>query len=78
MNGAIIDSTFNIFFKLKYDKVYDAVLATPMRTVDVARGEIAWALMRGGVYSAAFLRRDGWRWGWSTRGGRCSRCRRPC
>lgn len=55
MNGAILDSTFNVFFKLKYVKLYDAILATPMRTVDVARGEITWSLMRAGVYSAGFL-----------------------
>ena len=55
MNGAIFDSTFNIFFKLKYAKVYDAVLATPMRTGDVAMGEIGWALIRGGLYACAFI-----------------------
>jgi lipooligosaccharide transport system permease protein len=55
MNGAIIDSTYNIFFKLKYEKLYDSILATPMSTVDVARGEITWALLRGGVYSGGFL-----------------------
>ena len=31
MNGAIYDSTFNVFFRLKYAKLYDAALATPMR-----------------------------------------------
>jgi len=55
MNGAIMDSTFNIFFKLKFEKLYDAVLATPMRVIDIARGEITWALLRGGLYSAGFL-----------------------
>jgi lipooligosaccharide transport system permease protein len=55
MNGAIYDATFNIFFKLKYAKTYDSVLATPMTPGDVAAGEIAWALLRGGVYSTAFL-----------------------
>jgi lipooligosaccharide transport system permease protein len=55
MNGAILDSTFNVFFKLKFLKVYDGVLATPMGTTDVARGEIGWAVLRGGVYSAGFL-----------------------
>ncbi len=30
MNGAIAESTFNVFFKLNYAKTYDAVLATPM------------------------------------------------
>jgi len=55
MNGAIYDSTFNIFWKLKYVKVYDAVLSTPLGPLDVATGEIAWALVRGCIYSAAFL-----------------------
>ena len=30
MNGAIYDSTFNLFFKLRYARTYDAVLATPV------------------------------------------------
>jgi lipooligosaccharide transport system permease protein len=55
MNGAILDSTFNIFFRLKYAKLYDAALATPMRASDVALGEITWALIRGGLYAVAFM-----------------------
>jgi lipooligosaccharide transport system permease protein len=55
MNGAIYDATFNIFFKLKYAKTYDAILATPLGPMDVAVGEIAWAQLRGTIYSAAFL-----------------------
>jgi lipooligosaccharide transport system permease protein len=55
MNGAIYDATFNIFFKLKYAKVYDAVLSTPMSTTDVAVGEIGWSLLRGLMYAGSFL-----------------------
>lgn len=55
MNGAVFDSTFNIFFKLKYAKLYDAILATPLGPVDIALGEIGWALIRGGLYATAFL-----------------------
>jgi len=55
MNGAVLDSTFSVFFKLKYEKLYDAVLATPLRPSDVARGEITWALLRGGIYATGFL-----------------------
>jgi lipooligosaccharide transport system permease protein len=55
MNGAVYDSTMNIFFKIKHAKLYDAVLATPMTTSDVALGEIAWAMLRGLLYSIAFL-----------------------
>ena len=54
-NGALLDSTYNVFFKLKYDKLYDQMLATPLSTGDIARGEITWGLLRGSVYSAAFL-----------------------
>ena len=55
MTGAIIDATYNVFFKLRYLKVYDQMLATPLSTGDLARGEVAWSLLRGGTYSAAFL-----------------------
>lgn len=55
MNGAIYDSTANVFGKLKNSKLYESVLATPLQPVDVAVGEIAWALLRGLVYSCAFL-----------------------
>ena len=55
MNGALLDSTFNFFFKLKYVKTFDQMLATPITTRDVARGELTWSLLRGGSYSLAFL-----------------------
>jgi lipooligosaccharide transport system permease protein len=55
MNGALLDSTFGIFFKLRYDKVYDGALATPLRPVDIALGELTWSLLRAGVYSLGFL-----------------------
>lgn len=55
MNGAVYDSTFNVFFKLKFAKTYDAVLSTPLTVVDVALGEIGWALGRGLLYATAFL-----------------------
>ncbi len=55
MNGALYDSTYNIFFRMKYAKLYDAMLVTPLRPVDIARGEITWALLRGACYSAVFI-----------------------
>jgi lipooligosaccharide transport system permease protein len=55
MNGAIYDSTFNMFYKLKYAKTYDAMLSTPMSISDVAVGEVTWALIRGAIYAAGFL-----------------------
>jgi len=55
MNGAVMDSTFNVFFRMKYAKLYDAALATPMRADEIALGEIGWALIRGGLYAVAFM-----------------------
>lgn len=55
LNGALIDATFNTYFKLKFVKLYDQMLATPLSTRDVARGEILWSQLRGSAYAAAFL-----------------------
>ena len=55
MNGAIYDSTVNVYFKMRYAKLYDAMLATSLGPMDVALGEIAWSLLRGGIYSAGFV-----------------------
>ncbi len=55
MNGAVIETTFNIFFKLKFNKVYDGILTTPMKPSDIAIGEIGWALLRGVLYSTGFI-----------------------
>jgi lipooligosaccharide transport system permease protein len=55
MNGAISESTFNFFFKLNYNKTFTAILSTPLSPGDVAVGELAWALIRGGLYAIGFM-----------------------
>lgn len=55
MNGALFDATFNIFFKLKITKTYDAVLSTPLGVSDIALAELLWCLMRAGLYSGTFM-----------------------
>jgi len=55
MNGAIYETAFNFFYKLKYVKLYDAILATPLGVADVALGEVAWALIRGTLYALGFI-----------------------
>jgi lipooligosaccharide transport system permease protein len=55
MNGSVMETTFNIFFKLRFDHVYEGILTTPVQVKDIAIGEIGWALFRGSLYSAAFL-----------------------
>ncbi|WP_238385085.1 ABC transporter permease [Nesterenkonia muleiensis] len=55
MNGAVFDSTWNVFFKLKITKLYRTMMSTSLGPVDVAVGEIALALFRGGIYALGFL-----------------------
>ena len=55
MNGAIYDSTWNVFFKMHFGKVYNGMLSTSMGTLDVALGEIGWALLRGLAYAIGFM-----------------------
>jgi len=55
MNGAIYDSVNNVFFKLRYSKVYHGMLQTSLGPMDVALGEIFMALFRGLLYAIGFL-----------------------
>ena len=55
MNGAIYDSTWNVFWKLKFDRIYQGMLQTSLGSVDVALGEIGWALLRGFAYAVGFM-----------------------
>jgi len=55
MNGAIFDSTWNVFFKMHFAKLYQGMLATSLGTLDVAIGEIGWAMFRGMIYAIGFV-----------------------
>ena len=55
MAGALSETTFNFFGKMKFVRLYEGILATPVRPIEIALGELAWAMMRGALYSAAFL-----------------------
>ena len=55
MNGAIYDSTWNVFFKMHFAKLYQGQLATSLGPLDVALGEIGYALLRGLAYAIGFM-----------------------
>ncbi|MGP5397367.1 ABC transporter permease [Arthrobacter rhombi] len=54
MNGALYDSTINVFFKMNYGKLYQNMLYTSLGPLDVALGEIFLALLRGFLYATGF------------------------
>lgn len=55
MNGALYDSTSNVFFRMRYGKIYDQMLSTSLGPLDVALGEILLALFRGLLYACGFM-----------------------
>lgn len=55
MNGAVYDTTFSLLHKLRYERIYDVMLSTPMRPADIVAGEVGWALARGSMYTTAIL-----------------------
>lgn len=55
MNGAIYETTFNMFFKLRHQKLYDGIVTTPVGVEDVATAEALWAVARGSAYSVGFI-----------------------
>lgn len=55
MMGAVMDSTWNVYFKMHEQRLYHAMLATSLGPMDVALGEISWALLRGALYSSSFM-----------------------
>lgn len=54
MNGAVYDSTWNVFFKMNFAKLYQGMLYTSLGPLDVAIGEIFLALLRGLLYATGF------------------------
>ena len=55
MNGAAFETTYNVFVKLEFAKLYDAVIATRVGVEDVVVGELMWATTRATLYGGVFL-----------------------
>lgn len=55
MFAASFESTFNTFVKLKIDRIYDAIITTPVNAEDVVVGEYLWAGTRAALYGTGFL-----------------------
>ena len=55
MNGASFETTYNMFVRMTFAKLYDAYLATPAQIQDIAFGELLWAIVRAMMYGVVFL-----------------------
>ena len=56
MNGAIYDSTWNVFFKMKFARIYEAMLSTSLGPLDVAAGEVVSLVGGSGSGKTTLLR----------------------
>lgn len=55
MFAASFESTFNTFVKLKVDRVYEAIVSTPVNVEDAIAGEYLWAGTRAVMQGTVFL-----------------------
>lgn len=55
MNGASYEVTYNIYVRMSFENVYEAMLTTPVQPEDVLAGEILWAVTRATIYGGIFF-----------------------
>ncbi|AEJ62332.1 ABC-2 type transporter [Spirochaeta thermophila DSM 6578] len=55
MFTAAYECTFGTFIRLKYEKIYDGMLAAPLTAHDLLIGEILWAGTKGFFFSSSVL-----------------------
>jgi lipooligosaccharide transport system permease protein len=55
MNGALNETLFLMYGRLAVDRVYQPIVATPLTALDIALGEVAWAVLRALAVTIGFL-----------------------
>jgi lipooligosaccharide transport system permease protein len=55
MWSAVFETTYNTYIKMNENRLYDALVATPVEVPDLVTGEIAWSATRSLVYGTSFL-----------------------
>jgi lipooligosaccharide transport system permease protein len=55
MWAAAFETTYNVYIKMEENRLYDALIATPVEVPDLVTGEIAWAATRSLIYGTSFL-----------------------
>lgn len=53
--SASFETTYNVYFRLNEQRLYDAVLATPVEVQDLVAGDIVWSATRAVLFGSVFL-----------------------
>jgi lipooligosaccharide transport system permease protein len=55
MTAASFETTINTFVRIHFDRVYEAMMATPVTVEDIVVGEMLWAMTRSTIYATVML-----------------------
>jgi lipooligosaccharide transport system permease protein len=55
MTAASFETTYNTFVRIHFDRVYKAMMATPVTVEDIVVGEMLWAMTRSTIYASVML-----------------------
>ena len=55
MNSAVNETTGGVWWRLKFERLHDSILATPLGVTDIAVGEVSAAVLRSAVASTYFF-----------------------
>jgi lipooligosaccharide transport system permease protein len=55
MTAASFETTYNTFVRIHFDRVYEAMMATPVTVEDIVVGEMLWAMTRSTIYASVML-----------------------
>lgn len=55
MNGAVSESTFAFFTRLRMTQVHDATVCTPVTSAETVCGEALWSVAKGALHALSFL-----------------------
>jgi lipooligosaccharide transport system permease protein len=55
MWAASFETTYNVYLKMNENRLYDAILATPVELPDLAAADVAWGATRSTIYGTVFL-----------------------
>lgn len=55
MSGALAASAYTFYGKLRGSRIFETIFVTPVRVFEIAVAELTWAVVRGMMFSVAFL-----------------------